>query len=122
MKAKPILYFDASCGFCNQWVGVIRRLDRHGQLQLEALQSIQGQELVHSLSEQKVDTDTVILQSDDGLYLRSDAVIHCLLALGSWYRWVLVFKLIPRTVRDYLYRVIARNRHRLGGRKDVCGM
>lgn len=122
MNAKPILYYDASCGFCNQWVGIIRRLDRHHRLQLEGLQSVQGQQLVLTLSEQQIDTDTVILQCTEALYLRSDAVIRCLQALGPWYGWVVVFKLIPRTVRDYLYRIVARNRHRLGGRKDVCGM
>ena len=122
MNAKPILYYDASCGFCNQWVGIIRRLDRHHRLQLEALQSNNGQRLVQTLREQQLDTDTVILECADAFYLRSDAVIRCVLALGPLYGWVVVFKLIPRTVRDYLYRIVARNRHRLGGRKDVCGM
>ncbi|MBV9704044.1 MAG: DUF393 domain-containing protein, partial [Methylobacteriaceae bacterium] len=39
--------------------------------------------------------------------------------LPGW-RWTRSLRLIPRTVRDWLYDRVARNRFRLFGRRSTC--
>jgi predicted DCC family thiol-disulfide oxidoreductase YuxK len=55
-------------------------------------------------------------------YERSDAALH--IALGLRAPWPLAFAaiLIPRRVRDAVYRWIARNRYRWFGRTDTCAL
>ena len=55
-------------------------------------------------------------------YERSDAALH--IALGLRAPWPLAFGaiLIPRRVRDAVYRWIARNRYRWFGRTDTCAL
>jgi predicted DCC family thiol-disulfide oxidoreductase YuxK len=31
---RPVLIYDASCGFCRRWVGRLRRWDRRGRIDL----------------------------------------------------------------------------------------
>ena len=52
---------------------------------------------------------------------RSDAVIFVLKQLGGFWGligFVLQFK--PRFLRDWGYRVVARNRYRVFGRSETC--
>ena len=47
------------------------------------------------------------------------SAIAALSALPGW-RWVGALRLIPKWLRDPLYRVIAGNRYRLFGKRDAC--
>jgi len=41
-------------------------------------------------------------------------------ALGGAWRLAALFRLVPRLLRDRLYRWIARNRYRWFGRREAC--
>ena len=50
----------------------------------------------------------------------SDAVLAIWDGLGWPWRAATAFRLVPRALRDYVYRWVARNRYRLFGRRDTC--
>ena len=54
------------------------------------------------------------------MYTRSEAVIRIFRRLGFPFSIALVFRLIPRGLRDAAYDWIARNRYRWFGRQDTC--
>lgn len=63
----------------------------------------------------------VLLRESDGKhFIESDAVIELANALGGWWRVFTVARIILKPLRDFGYRLIARNRHRLVGRQDAC--
>lgn len=65
----------------------------------------------------------VVLRETDGrIFLRSDAVIELARALGGWRKVGLLGLLVPRCLRDGVYKWIARNRHRFAGAGDACRM
>jgi predicted DCC family thiol-disulfide oxidoreductase YuxK len=66
--------------------------------------------------------DSIVLLAGGRRYERSDAALH--IALGLRAPWPLAFAaiLIPRGVRDAVYRWIARNRYRWFGRTDACAL
>jgi predicted DCC family thiol-disulfide oxidoreductase YuxK len=50
----------------------------------------------------------------------SDAVIAMLGRLPRPWRWLRALRILPRFMRDALYRLVARNRYRLLGKRDSC--
>ena len=62
----------------------------------------------------------VLRQSDSRVFLRSDAWIEVARELGGRWRLLLPLRLIPRVLRDAVYRLIGRNRHRLGKLVATC--
>jgi predicted DCC family thiol-disulfide oxidoreductase YuxK len=55
------------------------------------------------------------------LLVRSDAVLFVLAQLGALWRAAgSVFKLLPRSLRNFIYNAIARRRYRMFGRSDTC--
>lgn len=65
----------------------------------------------------------VVLRERDGaVFLRSDALIELARALGGWCRVGVLGRVIPRCLRDGIYRWFARNRHRFGRGGDACRM
>lgn len=62
----------------------------------------------------------LLLEAGRG-YTDTDAIVRVLRSFGGRWRIVSVLMaLVPRFVRDPLYRWTARNRYRLFGRHDVC--
>ena len=59
---------------------------------------------------------------DGAVLLRSDAFLEMAAALGGGWKMCLLGRLVPRFLRDGIYRLIARNRHRWWRGTSVCEM
>jgi predicted DCC family thiol-disulfide oxidoreductase YuxK len=64
--------------------------------------------------------ETLIVVTDDAALRDSGAVLAIWSGLGWPWRVLTVFRLVPRPLRDGLYRLIARNRYRLFGQRQTC--
>ena len=118
---KPIVFFDGVCGFCNHTVNWILRRDAHGTFLLSPLQGIHAQQLVPAAIRENL--SSVVLLIDGHCYLRSAAVCRILMLLGGVWRILgILLWLIPAPIRDLGYRIVARFRYRLFGRREACRM
>jgi predicted DCC family thiol-disulfide oxidoreductase YuxK len=121
----PILLYDGVCGLCNRTVQFVLRYDREKKFRFAPLQSAFGARL---LGEKGVDASdlnsfyiVVFREEGEVLLERSDAVLFVMERLrGIWPAMALVFRLVPRELRDWGYGVIARNRYRLFGKYETC--
>jgi predicted DCC family thiol-disulfide oxidoreductase YuxK len=52
-------------------------------------------------------------------YVKSEAALRIARELPRW-RWMWLFHVIPRVIRDAIYDWVARNRYRWFGRRDAC--
>jgi predicted DCC family thiol-disulfide oxidoreductase YuxK len=115
-----IIVFDGICHVCS---GGVRFLAHHRiepPFELIPMQSTEGRAL---LVEYGIDVEdpSTFLVLDRGLVLtQSDASIHIMAAMGGLWRLVVVARVIPRSWRDWLYRLLARNRYRWFGRRSTC--
>lgn len=50
----------------------------------------------------------------------SDAVLSIYERLGFPWSLVRIFRIVPSWLRDPIYRLVARNRYRIFGRRDSC--
>jgi len=61
----------------------------------------------------------VLLKGDQALF-KSDAALELCRLLGGAWKMLLVAKIIPKTVRDYMYDKLARNRYQWFGKREQC--
>ena len=125
ISSKPIVLFDGVCGLCNRLVQFLLRRDRHDRLRFASLQSEFAQTVLprHDLNPLDLDTVHVIVNSekpDEHVLSRSDAIICAVRQLGGVWQLIAVGKLLPRSFRDALYALVARNRYSVFGKSDSC--
>jgi predicted DCC family thiol-disulfide oxidoreductase YuxK len=112
--------FDGNCNLCISIAAFLRRRDVHNKLRLVALQSEEGRRLVLKAGLPEKETNTVIYFTGEKFCMRSTAVLNILKDLSGVWKIFYVFIIIPVSVRDYIYKFIARNRYRFFGSKEQC--
>jgi len=120
MSDGPIILFDAECVLCSANAKFILRNDRHARFRLASMQSELGAALYRAHGIDPADPDSMIVVDGDRARRDSDAVLSIYEGLGFPWNVFSVFRLIPRFVRDPGYRLIARNRYRLFGKRSSC--
>ncbi|HEX8657858.1 MAG TPA: thiol-disulfide oxidoreductase DCC family protein [Hymenobacter sp.] len=118
------ILFDGVCNLCNGFVQFVIRHDPQGRFRFAALQSEAAQSLLsaHGLTPaaQAAEPESVLLLKDGRLYSHSTAVLHIARTLGGGWQLARVGWVLPRSWRDALYRLVARNRYRWFGRRESC--
>lgn len=121
MENQPIVLFDGVCNFCDASVNFIISRDRAGVFRFAPLQSDAGRELIEKYSI-PADVDSVILIDNDRTFIHSDAALRIAQKLGGVWKLLSLFRIVPRPIRDWGYKLFAKNRYRLFGKKDSCMM
>ena len=116
----PILLFDGVCNLCNGLVALILRNDPQGRFRFASLQSPAGQALLARHGLPTVDLDSVVLIEGTRAFTRSTAALRTARRMGSLWPLAFVFILIPRPLRDLVYKGIGKNRYRMFGRREAC--
>jgi len=117
---RPIVIFDGHCVLCSGWANFILRHDRGDRYRLLAAQSPLGRALYVHLGLDPNDYQTNILLADGIAWLKSEGSIRMAEGLGLPWRLAGAFRVLPLPFRDWLYELIARNRFRLLGRREIC--
>jgi predicted DCC family thiol-disulfide oxidoreductase YuxK len=120
LPPELIVVFDGTCSFCTGSVKFILRHDKRGRFRFASRQSVAGRALCaqHALNPDQL--GSVVLIGPAGPRLHSDAVLGIAVGFGGAWRLLSVAQVIPRAVRDWLYQVLARNRHRWFGTRSTC--
>jgi predicted DCC family thiol-disulfide oxidoreductase YuxK len=118
-KQNPVILFDGVCNLCNGTVDFLLKRDRRKQFRYAALQSETGKALIQKfqIPEQ---TDSVILIKLNKVYFESDAVIEISNLLTFPWRLGIIFQIIPKIIRDKIYRWIAKKRYQWFGKRKTC--
>ena len=114
-----IILFDGTCAFCERSVRFIATRD-HGYFKFGASQNPEGRALLAKYGTSREATRSLILIEDDEISLRSTAVLRIARRMTAPWRWASVFLLVPRPIRDAVYRVVAAIRHRIAGQSNAC--
>jgi len=120
MDTERIIIYDGVCNFCNGAVNFIIARDPKGLFSFTPMQSDLARNLIKKYQINNVGIDTFLLIKNGETYIWTNAAIEIAKELsGHWYLFR-VFKIVPRPIRDGLYRWFARNRYNLFGRTDKC--
>jgi predicted DCC family thiol-disulfide oxidoreductase YuxK len=125
--AQPttIILFDGVCNLCSGVVRFVIARDPHAHFRFAALQSDAARRAcaeVGATPPAAVDPDTIIVIADGRALERSDAALAIASRLPFPWPMFGVFRILPRALRDWLYRFVAKNRYRWFGKSDTCMM
>lgn len=115
---KTIL-FDGVCNLCNGSVNWVIDHDKKNLFHFTALQSAFAKKRLQEIGHADY-MDSIVLDDDGQIFTESDAVIRILKHLGGVYSLAVIFLIVPKFIRDFFYRVIAKNRYKWFGKQDVC--
>ena len=115
-----IVLFDGVCNFCNASVNFVIGRDRNGYFKFAPLRSEIGEQLIAKHGIDTAETDSIILVEDEAAFTHSDAALRIARRLDGIWSWAYAFIVIHRSLRDLMYKLIAKNRYRLFGRRDEC--
>lgn len=120
-EGRPLLLYDGNCGLCDRSVQFVLRRDRGGHFRFAALQSEPARRLVAELGFDPEAVDSVILVDEEGNAAReSTAALRTAARLGWPWRALAAALVLPRALRDPVYRFIAKRRLRWFGSADAC--
>jgi predicted DCC family thiol-disulfide oxidoreductase YuxK len=118
--SHPVIVFDGVCVLCNGWVRFLLRHDRQKRYRFAAMQTESGRALLAGNGLDSADPASFLLVESGTAWRETDAIVRVISSLGGFWRLVAVVRLVPSPLRDWLYRVVARNRYRWFGRHDAC--
>jgi predicted DCC family thiol-disulfide oxidoreductase YuxK len=116
----PIIVFDGLCVLCSANAQFVLATDKKGHFRLAAMQGEIGKALFARFDIDPDDPDTIIVVDGEMVWRDSDAVLQIYYGLGWPWRVAAIFKVVPRVIRDPIYRLVARNRYRVFGKRETC--
>jgi len=117
---QPLLLFDGECNLCTGSVRFVIKRDPDAIFTFASLQSQIGERLCEQYGIDPQKRDSMVLIDNDKAYVRSNAALRIAGKLRGPCRLAVVFYVVPRFIRDAVYRLIARNRYRWFGKRESC--
>lgn len=121
-QGGPIILFDAECVLCSANAQFVLRHDHARRFRLASMQGDVGAALYRAHGIDPTDPTSMLVVENGEVRRDSDAVLRIYEGLGLPWRLLAVLRLVPRALRDPVYRMVARNRYRLFGKRDTCWM
>lgn len=117
-----IVLFDGECNLCSGWVKFLIQRDPQGQFSFCAVQSRTGKMLLQYCGLPTDSIETMVFIHCGKPFVRSAGCLEVLKCLPVPWRWLSVLLVIPTSIRDWFYNLIARNRYRVWGKSSLCLM
>ena len=116
----PILLFDGHCNLCNAWVQFIVKRNPAKTIRFASLQSKAGRALLdeHKIAQDYL--DSLVLIEEERFSVSSSAALRTLSYLSTWESRLKLLLIVPRPIRDLIYRFIAKYRYKWFGRREQC--
>ncbi len=115
----PVVLYDGVCNFCNAIVNFIIKHDKEEKFLFAPIQSREARKLLKELGEPFANLKTVYLVDENKcVYKRSRAVFAIFKRLPYPWKFLSVFKILPISFSDFIYKMIAKYRYRLFGKTD----
>ena len=115
---EAIVFYDGACPLCSRVVRLLLRHEKNNSIKFAMLQGSFAKEFLSKNGIVELDFTTFYLFLNNTLYSKSSAALH-LIPFLKWYFLPLgLFWVIPKSMRDLVYDIVARNRYNFF--KNVC--
>ena len=120
LSDNGIILFDGFCNLCSWSVQFILKRDSKNYFRFASLQSEIAERFLKDFNIPKGFYQSLVLIENNRVYFRSNAALKIARKLRGLWPILYVFILIPKPVRDYIYNIIAINRFKWFGKKEIC--
>lgn len=117
---RPLFVFDGTCVMCSTGASWIMRHDNEGKIAFASAQGKLGQALYRHYG--LALDDTYLFLADGRAFGLSEGYFEVARRLGGIWRLAAVLRIVPRVIRDLVYRFVARNRYSWFGCAETCAL
>lgn len=116
-----IVFYDGHCVLCNRVVQWILKYDSKDIFRFASLKGSTSHLFFDERNFNSSDLDSVILWKPNKAYwTRSTAFFEIIKQLDWRWRWVLLFMIVPKAFRDWVYTILAKRRLKWFGSYSDC--
>jgi predicted DCC family thiol-disulfide oxidoreductase YuxK len=124
-RMSHLVLYDGVCGLCNRTVQAILKRDQAGKFLFAPLEGDLAESLLLRRGHEIDALDSMILFVDyrepaQQVLSSSEAALFIAREAGGWWRIFSLFGVLPKSVLNSLYNLVARNRYRWFGRYESC--
>jgi predicted DCC family thiol-disulfide oxidoreductase YuxK len=120
MELNNIIVFDGVCNLCSGSVMFIVKRDHDAIFRFAPMQSNTGQELLKQYGMDPNDVQTILLVKNGRAYMKSNAALEIAKEFQGYWKLLVIFRFVPKMIRDWFYDLIADHRYRWFGKKEIC--
>jgi len=117
---QPIIFFDGVCNLCNNAVTFIIKHDDEAHYKFASLQSDYAQKRLPKEITLSNQMQSLVLLKDGQIYVKSTAALKIAKGLSGGWRFLALFLILPKFIRDPIYNLIAHNRYKWFGKRKEC--
>jgi len=114
---KDIIVFDGVCNLCNSFYKWVLKNDKVNIFKFTNIQS--SYYLKNKKINKSINSILVITKNEKILY-ESDAVKYILKKINKLLLIRFLIIITPNFISNFFYRIIAKNRYKIFGKKDSC--
>ena len=117
---KGLVVFDGVCVLCSGFARFILKRDQDFTFRFAMAQSPLGQALYRHYGLDPIEFESNLVLIDGRAYAKLDTVAAVATRISGPWRVLGLLRLLPRSLGDWLYDRVARNRYALFGRTEHC--
>lgn len=119
-EKHSIILFDGVCNLCSSSVQFVIRHDPQQHFRFASLQSDFGKSILNKFNLPTESLQSFILLDGDKIDTASTAALKVAKQLSKGWSLFYAFIIIPAFIRDAVYQLIAKNRYKWFGKKEIC--
>ncbi|XDD43600.1 thiol-disulfide oxidoreductase DCC family protein [Leptospira sp. WS60.C2] len=119
LEKRKIVFFDGVCHLCMGSVQFLLKQNKKESLFFSAIGSETFQTNLLAQKKQGL-PDSIVYWNDGNVYVESDAILSIAKELRFPWNLAVVFWIVPRVIRNWVYRWIARHRYEWFGKAESC--
>ena len=124
-EGAHLVLYDGACGLCSRLVQFLLKHDRRAVFTFASLQSAVGRTVTERFGQDPAElTSFHVLANYRGnsprMFSRSSAALFVAGELGWPWKMAGLMSVLPTSILDQVYDVVARNRYRWFGRREAC--
>jgi predicted DCC family thiol-disulfide oxidoreductase YuxK len=120
IEDRNIIIFDGICNFCNGAINFILKRDKNELYKFAPMQSEAGKMLIKKYNAQLDGIETFLLIKSSKTYIKTEAAFEVIKDLPGGWKYLRILRVIPLSIRDWMYTKFAMNRYKLFGKRTAC--
>lgn len=124
-RGAHLVLYDGECGLCNRLLQLLFALDHRAVFDFASLQSPIGRAIVERAGGSPNDLDSFYVSANyrtprARILIKGAAAMFVAGELGWPWKLAGLMRAVPSRWLDRIYDLVARNRHRVFGRREQC--
>ena len=114
-KSIPVIIYDNECVLCNKSIEFVKKHSGSNSHKFRFVPFLSGEsrEELKQRGFPENYNQSVVLIKKKKVYTRTGAVLRITKRLDGALPLMYLLLIVPRPVRDYIYRIVAKHRHKL---------